>query len=298
MVPLSLIWLQGQFFKAVSAPVTATLVQTTFVPLVMILGVAGAVLWKEAFSVRDAANIYVVSTCIIMLGAGALWFISQPGLWRTKGECDSVLLIRTGLPLLWLAIMNIAMNWIDILMLGIWVEADDIGIYGIALRVAVLLSFLLTAVNSVVAPRFAAMHADGNHASLERLAQRSAILLLIVVSPVALFIMAFPELILGLFGPEFSGGANVLRVLTLGQFVNAVIGPVGTLLMMSGNEKAIRNNVVLAISINLVGNIGLIPLWGPMGAAASTAAALIIQNILLYVKARKALKINMLVFVP
>ena len=181
-------------------------------------------------------------------------------------------------------------------MLGVWTEPETVGVYGVAVRIAALTIFILVAVNSVIAPRFASFHANGNSQALEQLAQRSAAWMLIAVSPVVLFILLFPDLILQLFGNEFVGGSWVLRILAIGQLVNVAVGSVGLLLMMTGNERVVRNNTVFAVTVNLIGNFCLVPILGALGAALSTAFALIVQNLVLYWKVKKILDINTLIF--
>ena len=85
----------------------------------------------------------------------------------------------------------------------------------------------------------------------------------------------------------------ILRILAIGQFVNVAVGTVGSILMMSGYGKVVRNNTLLGATINIVGNLTLVPLYGAIGAAISTAGSIIIQNLILYYKVKSILGINM-----
>lgn len=291
LTPTALILLQGEFFKAIRAPGTATIVQAVLLPMLLVMG-ATSFFWRGGATVYDIALLYGVAMTVSVLLAGAIWASRMPGLWREQGRFDTRLLLRTSLPLLWVASMNLVMGWTDILVLGVWTDSATVGVYGVATRIAALTAFILVAVNSVTAPRFAALHAQGDHEGLERLAQRSAGWMLLAALPIILFLLLFPELILQLFGADFVGGASLLRILALGQLVNVSMGSVGYLLMMTGCERLLRNIVMLSALFNFVGNLVLVPTFGAMGAAVSTAISLAFLNFLAYWCVRQRLRIN------
>jgi len=97
--------------------------------------------------------------------------------------------------------------------------------------------------------------------------------------PVSVFYWLRPDLGLSLFGDEFVPAAGTLMVLTLGHFVNAATGPVGNLLMLTGYEKMMRNNIAGCSLLNIALNIFLIPKFGILGAAGATAFSLATMNV-------------------
>src|SRR5690606_36654450 len=142
-----------------------------------------------------------------------------------------------------------------------------------ALRTAMLTSFVLVAVNSIAAPKFAAMHRTGDFSSLRRVALFSVRLMLLAAVPVLVFMLAMPEWLMGWFGPEFVAAAPALQVLALGHFINIATGSVGFLLSMTGHEKLLRTNVLIAASVRVGLGLALIGPFGIVGAAVATAAA-------------------------
>ena len=291
IIPTALILLQGEFFKATGAPGTATLVQVAVLPMFLVMGTA-VLYWRGNATLHNIAFLYVVAATVSVLLAGAAWSHRNPGLWQKQGHFDTRLLLRTSLPLLWVASMGLIMGWTDILVLGLWTDAATIGVYGVATRIAALTAFILIAVNSVTAPRFAALYAQGDHKSLQRLAQRSAGWMLLAASPIILFLLLFPGWVLQLFGADFVWGAPLLRILALGQVLNVSTGSVGYLLMMTGHERLMRNTIMLSALLNLLGNLVLVPAYGGMGAAVSTAFSLAFMNLLSFVLVNKKLGIN------
>jgi O-antigen/teichoic acid export membrane protein len=63
------------------------------------------------------------------------------------------------------------------------------------------------------------------------------------------------------------------------QTLNASVGPVGGVLMMTGHERWVLANTVLLGGLNAIGNYLLVPEYGIIGAAISTAGAVICWNL-------------------
>lgn len=293
LIPSSLILLQGGFFKSIGLPGTALFVQTAMLPMFLLIG-GGIFWWRGDVSVHDIALLYAIAAILSISLAAFIWRYYNPGLWQEPGLFDTRLLLRTSLPLLLVASMNLVMGWTDILVLGVWTDPATVGIYGVATRIAALTSFILVAVNSVTAPRFAALYAKGEHHALEQIARRSAAGMLLAASPVIVVLLLFPEWLLQLFGADFVEGTLLLRILALGQLVNVAMGSVGYLLMMTGHERLLRNNIMFSALLNLVGNLVLVPGFGGMGAAVSTAFSIALMNIISFILVYKKLRINTL----
>ncbi|PNU20594.1 hypothetical protein C2E25_06885 [Geothermobacter hydrogeniphilus] len=293
LLPGTLILLQGEFFKAVGRPGMGTLVQETFGALLMAAG-TGLFFLFGVSGVERVVLLQAVSVGLVLLLAALVWHRCQPGLWRLPGSFDTGVLLRTGFPLLWVTGMSLVMNWTDILVLGYWSDPAVVGMYGVANRVAMLTVFILTTVNSVTAPRFAALYAEEDHRGLRRLAQQSAGWMLLAALPVILLLLIAPGWVLQFFGADFAKGSPLLRILVLGQFVNLATGSVGYLLMMTGHERIMRNLIALAAGLNLAGNLLLVPLLGAEGAAVSTALSLALMNLGSFVMVKRKLGINTL----
>ena len=147
-------------------------------------------------------------------------------------------------------------------------------------RTAILISFTLLAVNSIAAPKFAALYKQGDTKALQKTVQQSAKLMTLSTGPILLLFLSIPNLIMEFFGPEFIEGTTALRILAIGQFVNVATGSVGYLLMMTGNERLLRNSLLAATLLYVTLNIILMPSFGLLGAAIATAISLVFQNLI------------------
>jgi O-antigen/teichoic acid export membrane protein len=197
-------------------------------------------------------------------------------------------LLRSSLPLLVVAAGTLAITWTDTLMLGALRTAEDVGVYNSARQAAAVIGLVLLALNSVVAPRFSALFEAGRLDELARLARGAARLGALVAAPALLIALIVPTVVLGVFGSEFVEGDNVLRLLAVAQFINVAAGAVGYVLIMTGNELGLSYTLLIAVALNLVLNLSLIPPLGMEGAAIATAASLAAFNLLAAWGARRA----------
>lgn len=152
--------------------------------------------------------------------------------------------------------------------------AEDVALFHTANRTAYMTTLVLVSVNSIAAPKFAELYRMGDHEALRTTAQRSAWLMTLLAGPVLLAFVIAPATVMSLFGPHFVAAADLLVILAIGQFVNVASGSVGFLLMMSGNERLVRNNTAAFAVVNVALNLVLVPTLGRVGAAIATSVSL------------------------
>jgi O-antigen/teichoic acid export membrane protein len=255
----------------------------------------GVAICTWALPVSSAVHVswaYVFSATATLIIGLFWWHAAAPTAEEPKIIHSEIW--ASSMPMWVTAIMGSLTLWSGQLIAGIWVSAEEIANLAIAHRTANLVSFILIAVNLVVAPRFAALYKQEKMKELQALAIASVKLILVVGTPVVLLILFFPDVILGLFGPNFSEAIPLLIILTVGQFVNVVTGSVGVLLSMSGHERDLRNIVLFAGPFAIISALILTPYYGVTGAAMATATALSLQNIGCVWLVRKRLGFNTL----
>ncbi len=184
----------------------------------------------------------------------------------------------------------------DILMLGALQGVEAVGIYTIASRGAELITFVLTAVNMSLGPKISACYARGDKKQLQKMVVGSTRAIFAVSLPMALGLMFFGDWFLQLYGSEFLASGSALKILCVGQLVNASVGSVGVLLDMTGNEKSSASVIGLGAGINVALNALLIPRYGVEGAAIATSTSIVIRNVLLSIRVRQKLDISPTIF--
>jgi O-antigen/teichoic acid export membrane protein len=185
--------------------------------------------------------------------------------------------------------IQLLFGYLDILILGIFLGDTEIGIYRVAVQISILVSFSLTVLNQMLYPHFASLYTKGELKGLQRLVANSSLIILILAA-----IPAMPLIFMGgnfleiIYGDEYVIGTIALKILVIGQLVNAAFGSVGAILNMTGHEKDAVIGMSIAIVVNVALNFILIPVYGINGAAFSSALAFFIWNSILrqYVKKR------------
>ncbi len=198
---------------------------------------------------------------------------------ENKAKTSIKEILKVSLPMFMTSAMLFIMGWTDIFMLGMFRSTEEVGIYRIALKIALLSSISLAAVNSIAAPKFSELYWNSENNKLKKVVKNSSKIIFWSSLPILLVIIIFPSQILSIFGREFIVGKTALIILSVGQFLNAYFGSVGVLLDMTGNQNVFRNAILVGAVSNILLNYLLIPPYGIVGAAIATAFSTIIWNL-------------------
>ena len=211
-------------------------------------------------------------TAQIVGGALSIYF-----LWRLASQLPRKIarwqpglmsdLMRYSLPLLLSSVLLYLNGRTEIIVLGIFNQADDTGIYNAALRLAGLSLIVLSAFNAIFAPVIADLHHRARMIQLNTLFKLVTRWIIIVAMPVFLIQMLYPHQLIGLFGKDFASGAQALRILSIGALINFSTGSVGIMLLMSGHSSLVLINSILTLAVTLALDFVLIRQFGVTGAA-------------------------------
>jgi O-antigen/teichoic acid export membrane protein len=283
LLPLQVgIFLLGNILCGLRLVVRGTWPTSVFQPALFVLLVY---LMASGMTAERAVALNVLATLIgLVVSAwllGRCWPAEAKAAtpeYRTREWIDGML------PFALIAGLGLLNQKTDIVMLGLLTSAENVGAYNIAYQGALLVSFPLIACNAVLAPNVARLHAQGDHARLQRLLTSATLVVsLAAAAAVLVLVVAGRWLIDGLFGEEFAAAYPALVILAVGQLVNAWAGSVGMFLSMTGHEKDTLKGLAAAALLNLVLNILLIPPFGMVGAAGATALSMVMWNIVLAV---------------
>ena len=203
-------------------------------------------------------------------------------------------LLKFSYPLMFVTILQTLMHWMDILMLGYFTNPLTVGLYHPAARTAGLLQALLLSFLSIYAPLAAQFHSQGDKVKLSNTYQLVNRWLLIFAIPISAVFILFPEKVLLLFGSQYLESSQVLVLLTIATFAQAILGAAGPTLSMSGHTKLVLFNSIGTFILNFGLNIWLIPIYGILGAAIATLTSLTIIGLIRVTQVYFILKINFL----
>lgn len=174
---------------------------------------------------------------------------------------------RTVWPLWVLSLSQLAIRRVDVLALGFLIGTPASGIYFACFIAAQTIVFPLVAVNFLFTPTIAALHAAGDRVALQRAVTSTSWWTTTAAILAGVPILLFAPQLLTLFGAGFAEHANVLRVLALGQLVNAAAGSIVPLLSMTGGERHAMSISLISLAGKVVLLVTLIPVLGILGAA-------------------------------
>jgi O-antigen/teichoic acid export membrane protein len=183
-------------------------------------------------------------------------------------------------------------TYADILILNAYAEPAELAVYYAAFKTIGITSFIGFAVASVVGHKFVERHVAGDRAGLEALLSASVRGTFWATVALAVVTLALGPVILGLFGPDFVAGYDLLFIMALAVMARASVGPAERLLNMLGQQRAATLVYALAFAVNLTASLLLIPRWGLHGAAASVALAGLAEAALLYAAVRRQLGLH------
>ncbi|RNC88177.1 MAG: hypothetical protein ED556_03050 [Winogradskyella sp.] len=172
----------------------------------------------------------------------------------------------------------ISTNIVDI-VLGFFLDSGSVGVYGAAVKISLIISFILPSINSAMAPEFVDSYVKKDMKRLGELAKKSSFLMFIASTPLILILTFYSTPIITLFGDDFSSGGLILTILAWGQFFKAITGSVGFILMSTKLEKYLLLSLVLSLCLALILSIILIPNYGITGAALAVGISIAFQNL-------------------
>lgn len=253
---------------------------------------------QSIFSKYTQIDIYIVATLLATIVSIFLIFTTINFKQHVSSSSLPVSkLIIDSFPIMITSSLMMLMGWTDVIMIGVFMTEYDVGVYTAALKLALLTSLSLIAVNSILAPKISYMHSIGDEAGMKVVVMLATKLIFFTSLPVLFVFMVAPEFFLNIFGQEFKRGAIVLMILSIGQLINSMSGPVGHILNMTDRQVIFQYIMLISVLLNITLNYLLIPMYGIEGAAISTAASTILWNLLSVVYIHKKFGLTV-IYIP
>lgn len=255
--------------------------------------IISAVLLAGGVGVLGVVSANIVALMLAMLLS--LYFLHkvEPVFGRSRKRIyEQRRLLRYSAPLAVSTLVTFFLMWTDTLFLGGYQDAEIVGVYSVAVRLAVVGGVILVSFSTIFAPLASDFFNRGQKDRLQSLLQSTNKWVLCLSLPVFAALIIIPGQILGILGSSYVAADVALAILAVGHLVNAAAGPVALLLIMCGRPVVvlISNLVVLAVDIALC--LLLIPAYGMEGAALASAVTLILFNVAAMAGVVALLKIN------
>ena len=139
----------------------------------------------------------------------------------------------------------------------------------------------LAAAHAAIGPFLGALHAYGEHASLERLARAVTTVAAIPTLLLLIVALVWPSELLSLvFGPRFAPAAPALRALLPGAALAALAGPGLAIIAETGHTRIALVIAVLGGLVTAGFGLALVGPFGLAGLAAATSVGLALASLL------------------
>lgn len=178
------------------------------------------------------------------------------------------------------SVSQVAMQRLDIILVGALAGLAEAAVYTAATRFLVLGQMAGRAISMSVQPLLGEALGRADLADAKRLYQVCTTWLILGTWPIYILLMSFSHVVLVIFGSGYDVADQALLVLCGAMLFATACGTVDMVLNMAGKSLWNLVNVLIAFAVNLTLDLILIPQLGFMGAAIGWAGAILVANLL------------------
>ena len=292
LIPLvSLGSLRGAMLRGLRKVVLGQLPEQVIRPAALLVLILLLYLGGHAFETAVSVMAVQIVSVAIAFGCGLVLFMRNrpPELATAVPQFRSTAAwLHSSIPFGLSAAMQLINGRTDVLVLGMFRDDAEVGVYRVAVQLATLIIFAQQTVNAIQGPHVAHLYAEGDMKKLQKMITKSSRLTFAFSLSIVVLLFLFGELIIRLaFGHQYVGAYWPLLILSVGQLVNASTGAVANVLNMTGHERDTTRIILVGAVLNVALNFALTPLLGMVGAAIATASGLITWNLLMWHQAFK-----------
>ncbi len=187
---------------------------------------------------------------------------------------------------------TVALQRLDIVLVGALRGPADAALYAAATRFPILGLMFVQAIQQVMAPRISEFLTLGSIDRATTMYRTTTAWLILVSWPIYLTSVAFAPLLLDIFGSGYDDAAAAVVILCLVMLVATACGPVDTVLLMGGRSGLSLLNTGLALVVTIGLDLLLIPAYGITGAAVGWAAGILVKNLMTLWQVQRHLRMH------
>lgn len=176
-----------------------------------------------------------------------------------------------------------AFNWVDVTVLGFFVQASLVGVYTAAWNIAVFLILFGGSLSRTLFPEMSSLSAEEDPQAVSELFETALAFAGLVLIPGLVGGTILGERLLQVYGDDFSQGALVLSMLIVATLIQGYQRQFTTTLnAIDRPDLSFRVNATFIV-LNILLNISLIPQFKVFGAAVATATSVAVSLVVAYV---------------
>ncbi|MBU4288004.1 MAG: flippase [Proteobacteria bacterium] len=266
------------------------LVQQILMPSFRFISVCAAFLL--GFKLIGVAWAWLI-TAIFGFSAAFIFYSKRMGFFfRRPLSVDRKKIIKFSLPLFLSQLFYQNINILGILIIGAFLPASQLGIYGVAMRVIPFLLIPMVSYNAIFSPIISELYTKGRMEELEHIYKTGTKWVTTLSLPLFSLMLLFSKEIVSIFGQGFTESASIIVILLIGQIVNVGTGSTGFMLSMTGKPFYNLFNSGILCALNIILTLLLISRFGIVGAAWANSISIILVQLLQIVEVWYLYKIH------
>ncbi len=222
---------------------------------------------------------------------GAFSKILSPGLLNDQRK-DYRPLINFSLVMSIITISNMALKNIDVIMMGSYLNLEEVGVYSIAILVAGFIELPASAMGRIADSNIAQAFEEKRMDVVSKIYSDSTRLLMALGLLLFMLINANIKDLLSYLPLKYANAAGVVFVAGLASLSNMATGINSSLLFYTKHVRLGSFLLVGLLGINILLNYFFIPIFGIMGAAYSVAVSFFFFNFLKFILIKKLFDLN------
>lgn len=273
------------------------LIRETF-PQSGVLIIALFIAWIDGtiFQLVDLYSyVYLVSAGLGL--TASILFLSRTDVITTQTlrqpKLSPQVLLSFSAPLLLTGFIGMFLNWIDVIVIGFFLDDANIGLYQSAFFLGTSVAIFQGIIAKGLYPDFGVLLSQEDKESVNRKYFSGIRWTIILTVPPVAYLSVFPAQSLSvIFGSEFSAASLSLIVLSTVQLVASSMGPATNLLKVQGQSKFIAVSYTVGLLLNAIISITLVPIFGIIGAAIGTGVGFLSTNAFHLWRAKESLRLS------
>lgn len=245
-----------------------------------LLATALSILWAIHFPISLPDSISITAIAVgFSVFFGSLLMMNRVRDFGSNGTASVREVLFISAPILIIDLATQAMTNLTLWIVGAYVPADEVALYGAAWKLVILVILPLTLVNMTVQPVISELYIRRENRKLEMALRGMATLAGVPAFVVLLTFMLFGTFVLEtIYGPHYGDAATLLSILSIGMLFDVWSGSCTQVLIYTGHQRTLMHVTLLTGAISAALATIATAKFGVYGAATAVTVGKVFQN--------------------
>lgn len=207
-------------------------------------------------------------------------------------SCEKTEFVKYSVTVALISGIGLLLQNVDKIMIAKLLDLKSVGIYKVAQNYVALISIF---VSPFIAfwPIITKLYNENKLNEIENEMKKIVKIVTYLVIPMFFIFLFLGDNMLAIFGNEYNTDPSkrVLLILAFAFLVDAISGPVGSILTMTNYAKYILINNIICLFLNILLNIIFMKFFGVVGVAIGTAVSIMVSNLISIIEVKLILGI-------